>query len=224
MLKEPPLNEKDRTTHRAKRFDFKNITDILQVPAVRNPILVFFLFTLAVTQMEVVFAIFMGARYGYNAESAGLLLALTGIMMVVVQGGLIGRLTKKYGEHRLALIGITICSIALVIYGWTLTLTLAISALCLLSIGHGLSHPTLSSLTSKASEPAKQGATMGVFNSASSLARVFCPPFAGWLYDHVTMGSPFYAGATYLVLAFLMLFYGPSEGVIQKQVNQHSGE
>jgi predicted MFS family arabinose efflux permease len=76
-----------------------------------------------------------------------------------------------------------------------------VTSLIVLALGHGLLHPSLSSLASFGSEPSRHGATMGVFQSAGSLARVLGPPCAGLLYDRAGMGSPFYFGAVVLVVA-----------------------
>jgi MFS family permease len=52
-----------------------------------------------------------------------------------------------------------------------------------LAVGSGLTRPPLFGLLSILTPAHEQGATLGVAQSAGSLARVFGPPLAGWLYD-----------------------------------------
>ena len=71
---------------------------------------------------------------------------------------------------------------------------LLLALLALSAIGRAVSQPSLMSLASIAAPPAQRGAVMGAFQSAASLARVFGPFAAGWLYDRAApaarSGSP----------------------------------
>lgn len=204
-LAEPPLAAEVRASHRTRRFDLTVIRQALGDPRSRLAIGVFLLVTMAVTQMEVIFAIYLKAFFGYEAQSAGLLLALMGIVMVGMQGGLIGRLVKAYGELKLILAGTLICAVALVGFGLATAIPVLVTALVFLALGHGMLHPSLSSLASKGATPTTRGATMGVFQSAGSLARVLGPPCAGFLYDSVGPAFPFYGGSVLLVAAFSVM-------------------
>jgi DHA1 family tetracycline resistance protein-like MFS transporter len=128
-----------------------------------------------------------------------------GIVMVGVQGGLIGKLVKTYGEPKLILAGTAICAAALVGFGLATAIPFLIVALVFLALGHGMLHPSLSSLASKGATPTTRGATMGVFQSAGSLARVLGPPCAGFLYDSIGPAFPFYGGSVLLDAAFSVM-------------------
>jgi DHA1 family tetracycline resistance protein-like MFS transporter len=203
-LEEPPLSAEVRSAHRAKRFDFKSISSVLSDPRTRLAIGLFFLVTFAVTQMEVIFAIYLNSLFGLNAQQAGELLAVMGIVMVGIQGGAIGKLAKRFGEPRLIVFGCGVCSLALFGFGSFNVLAWIVVALCFLALGHGVLHPSLSSLASKGAGADRRGATMGVFQSAGSLARVVGPPCAGFLYDQWSRPAPFFAGSVVLALAFLL--------------------
>ena len=201
-LEEPPITAEVRASHRVKRFDLGNIRMVLSDQRTRLAIGIFFLITVALTQMEVTFAIYLKSLFGLNAQQAGELLALSGIIMVGIQGGAIGKLAKRFGEIRLVLFGTMVCSVALLAFGSVVTLSAIVISLCFLSLGHGMLHPSLSSLASKGAAADRRGATMGVFQSAGSLARVVGPPTAGYLYDSFSKSAPFYSGAVILAIAF----------------------
>jgi MFS transporter, DHA1 family, tetracycline resistance protein len=204
FLKEPPLTAEARSGNRVKRFDLKNITLTLSDPRTRIAIGIFFLVTFAIAQMETTFAIYMFQKFGLHARSAGMLLALSGLIMAAMQGGLIGRLAKKFGEKTLILAGLLITALALLGFASSGTLAGIVVSLSILSIGHGALHPSLSSLASLGASPSRRGATMGVFQSAGSLARVLGPPCAGLIYDSINHQSPFFSASVVLVLAFFI--------------------
>jgi DHA1 family tetracycline resistance protein-like MFS transporter len=204
-LEEPPLSEEARSANRSKRFDLNNIRSVMSDPRTKLAIGLFFLVTFAVTQMEVIFAIYLKALFGLDAQHAGGLLALMGVIMVGIQGGAIGKLAKRFGEVKLIIFGTAICSVALIGFGSVAALSSVIVALCLLALGHGILHPSLSSLASKGAAADRRGATMGVFQSAGSLARVAGPPCAGILYDRINPSAPFFSGAVVLAVAFVII-------------------
>lgn len=201
-LEEPALSPEAREENRAKKFDRRSIQLALSDPRTRIATMLFFWVTFAVTQMEVVFAIYLAYRFGYDAEKAGILLAIMGVIMAGVQGGLIRRLAPRYGEAALIAVGTATCAVALVGFSYAPSILVFLLSLCLLAIGHGMLHPSLSSLASLGAHPSRRGMTMGVFQSASSLARVAGPPAAGWLYDHAGHRAPFLVASSILIACF----------------------
>lgn len=219
ILREPVLTAEDRAAHRTKRFSGEALRYVFGRPQTAVSILLFFLMTFAVVQMEVVFAIYMKAVYGFDAFDAGMVLALIGIIMVIIQGTLIGGLARRYGELKLVITGTALAAAGLFFYAITLNVVAAILFLCLMGVGHGLMHPSLSSLASQGADADKRGLTMGVFHSASSLARVLAPPVAGFFYDQMSWRSPFLAASGVLIVATavagLWRFLGkPREGAL----------
>lgn len=202
-LPEPPLPQEVRASHRARRFDREALRESLGDARTRGAILLFGLLTFAGTQMEVVFALFIQARHHYDAQHAGWLLALMGLVMVIVQGALIGPLSRRVGEVRLVILGAVTMSVALLMIGESAHVGPMVGALVLLALGMGVSTPSLSSLASRGARPDRRGATMGVYQSAASLARVVGPPVAGWTYDGLGIQVPFLSAAALALLAAL---------------------
>jgi DHA1 family tetracycline resistance protein-like MFS transporter len=206
-LREPASSQATRAANRTKRFDLEMIRSAFSDRRTALAIGLFFILTLAVTQMEVVFAIYMKSLFGFDAEQAGYALAAMGFIMVMMQGGFIGPLSRKFGELNLIRIGFAICTAALLAFAQSATAGGAVGFLCLLAVGHGMLHPSLSSLASLGAPRASHGGVMGVYHSASSLARVLGPLIAGWLYDHVGGSSPFLAGALLLAFACVIAMF-----------------
>lgn len=201
-LPEPPRTREFREATRVKRFDFAAVRDTMGDSRTRMAVVLLFLATVALTQMEVTLALFMQARHGFDAQATGWLLAFMGLIMVAVQGGLIGRLSKRFGEPRLILVGTIAMAIALVLMAQAAEVPLLVVGIALLALGNGIANPSLSSLASKGALPERQGATMGVYQSAGSLARVVGPPMAGMLYDGFGIARPFMVAAGLMAFAF----------------------
>lgn len=201
-LAEPPATLALRAQHRDRRFDRNALRETMGDPRARMAVLLFFIATVAVTQMEVTFALFMQARHGFGAQATGWLLAFMGIIMVVVQGGLIGRLSNRLGETRLILAGTIMMAMALVLMAQAYLLPGLLVGVGLLGFGNGITNPSLMSLASQGARPDRRGATMGVYQSAGSLARVVGPPAAGYLYDTFGIARPFLIAAALMATAF----------------------
>ncbi|HRK01020.1 MAG TPA: MFS transporter [Oligoflexia bacterium] len=212
-LREPPTTAGVREINRlARRISRERLRTAFGDARTRLAIVVFFLGTVAIAQLEVTFALYMKAMHGFNAEKAGWYLAFMGLAMAVIQGGLIGKLSRKFGERRLIICGTFIMAGAMVWFASLQTAGIwAFAALGLLAVGNGITNPSLSSLASKGALKNQLGATMGVYQSAGSLARILAPPMAGVLYDRATIQSPFYCAAILMAIACVGVFFGSKQ-------------
>ena len=131
--------------------------------------------------MTTLFALFTEKRFGYDAQANGYMFGFVGIVSVIVQGGLIGRLIKMFGEVALARTGmiLTTASLALLPTSHNLSSLLLVSAG--LAAGSGFASPPLSGLASQMVEASWQGRALGVLQSAGSTARLLGPLLGGWL-------------------------------------------
>jgi DHA1 family tetracycline resistance protein-like MFS transporter len=73
-----------------------------------------------------------------------------------------------------------------------------------LALGNGMTNPALSSLISRAAHADERGSTLGVSQSASSVARIFAPLWAGWSFQHIGLSVPFATGALIMAVAVLI--------------------
>jgi MFS family permease len=117
---------------------------------------------------------------------------------VIIQGGLIGRLVRRFGEPRLALAGAIGMGAGLAWLAVSASVGTMFGATILVGIGNSLLMPTLSSLASRSAEAAWQGRALGVMQSGGSLARWLGPLLAG-----VLLSVPL-SGAAYAFLPILV--------------------
>lgn len=165
-------------------------------PIFQNPQLVqllgiWFFTMMAFVMMEAVFAIFAEATYGFRELQVGLFFMFAGVVIVLVQGRMIGKWTKRYGEWKLVIAGPILVTIAMATYvyiGSALpTVHLAVAVMLFAGLcnatGRSLQGPTLSSLVSRNSDPRMQGTVFGFYHMLGSLARVIGPLIATALYS-----------------------------------------
>ena len=101
-----------------------------------------------------------------------------------MQGGLIGRLVKKFGEARLVVAGFISAAIAYATLGLAPTITFILVAAVFSAFGNGVLRPVITSRMTQAVGRHEQGAALGVSGSLQSLALALAPPTGGFLIDH----------------------------------------
>lgn len=182
---------------RANRWELARIA--MHRPTLRLLILLFFAITAAFAGMETTFALWTKDAFGWGPEQVGWLFFFVGCVLIVVQGGMIGPLSRRLGEARLVLIGSV--AIAIGLAGVTIAANLAILliATACLALGMGLLNPSISSLISRQAGADERGGIMGVSQSGASLARVVGPAIAGPLFELLGRNAPYYTGALVMV-------------------------
>ncbi len=188
-----------------KKFSVGRMKFVLERPELFFPMLIFFLITFAFVQMEVTFGLFVVDRFGLAETDVGFLLAFMGVMMAIIQGGLLGPLTRTFQEYRLIGFGLVGGVVALAALAMNQHFWLFVALLAILAVSYSLMNPCLSALASKSASDDEQGSTLGIFQSAGSLARVLAPLMAGVLYD-LRANLPLMSGAGLIGLAALTWF------------------
>lgn len=174
--------------------------------ALARLVLVNLLFTIAFTAMEALFPLFTQQEFHWGAMQNGYIFTYVGIVIVIMQGGLVGQLVKRFGEKRVAIAGMMLLAAGLILLTWSTSLALLLIALAILSIGDGAVTPTISTLLSFASPKDSQGETLGFAQGMAGLGRIVGPLAAGVVFDIGGPGAPFLAGGILVALAALLLF------------------
>jgi len=177
----------------------------LRNPALGYVLVIYFLFIVAFSIMTTAFSLYTMFRFGYDAQHTGYLFAYVGILAVIVQGGLIGRLVKRFGELSLVIVGAFLFAGSLFAVPFVGPQAGGLLALLvgggLFSIGNSLSAPSLTSLASKSVGANEQGSAMGVMQSVASLARAVGPALAALLI-HSAIAYPGADGEPHLMSDF----------------------
>ncbi len=133
------------------------------------------------SMMTTIYALFLLHRFGLDALHTGGMLAMVGLIGAFIQGGLIGRLVRRFGEARLATAGALVLTAGLFALPLVVGLGTLVLASAVVAIGNSLLMPTLSGIASRSVSEDWQGRALGLLQSAGSLARWIGPALAGWL-------------------------------------------
>ncbi|HLZ70521.1 MAG TPA: MFS transporter [Dehalococcoidia bacterium] len=163
-----------------------------------------FLATFAFVSLEATFALFSQQQFGLGPAGFGIVFTYLGLLIVCVQGGLVGRLSRRYEERALAAAGAAALCLAFVALAAAPGIGLALPALAALALGQGLLSPSLSALLSRESHAGEQGSMLGLGQAAGAAARAAGPIAAGWLFD-VNRAAPYLVSAGLaLAVAYLL--------------------
>jgi MFS transporter, DHA1 family, tetracycline resistance protein len=208
---------------------FPNLFDHVERSIYAWSLATYFLVIVGFSMMTALFALLLFHRFGLDALHTGYVLGAIGILGVIIQGGLIGRLVRRFGEAPIALAGAVSMCAGLCALALSSGIGIMFIASAAVGIGNSLLMPTLSSLVSRSAESSWQGRALGLMQSSGSLARWVGPMLAGLLLSaqlHRGSGSyalwPLLAAAACLLAAALAVYPLAGRGV-RSEVRQQPG-
>jgi len=178
------LPESLPSEHRAKRHGVAPMIEVFRHGngwMFGGVVATYFFLVAGFTIMTAFFALFTSRRFGYDAHANGYIFGFIGIVTVIVQGGLIGRMVKAFGETALARAGLVLTTASLVMLPFCSNLPLLLVACVGLSCGTGFASPPLNGLASQLIDRSWQGRALGLLQAAGSAARLIGPLLGGWL-------------------------------------------
>jgi multidrug resistance protein len=173
-------------------------------PAIARLVLIHLLFTVAFTAMETIFPLFSQHTFGWTASQNGYVFTFVGVIVVLMHGGLVAQLVKRWGVQRVLIAGLTILAIGLISLAFSTHLGVLVMTLGIVSMGDGTVTPTVSTLLSFASWSEAQGETLGFAQGVAGLGRIIGSLAAGSAYAIDSPGAPFVAGGLLAALAILL--------------------
>ncbi len=186
-----------------------SLAEAARTPQVRLALATYLCITLAFSTLQPTLSLLANERFGWTERHASLLFLLLGVVSAVVQGGIVRTAVPRIGERALLRVGTLPFAAGLLMVGAADGTGSLLAGLALVGVGYGFSVPCVLGLVSRAVDPRRQGAGLGIGQSVGSLARVVGPATAGWLFDAGT-AFPYVAGAALIGVAFLA-----SRGVLQ---------
>ncbi|HWG72660.1 MAG TPA: MFS transporter [Acidimicrobiales bacterium] len=160
----------------------------------------------AFSAFEATFALFGRRHLGFGIGSSAAVFAAVGVVIVVVEGGLVRVAVDRLGELGTLRSGLALNAAGLGLLASARSWLLAAPALVLLAAGQGLVQPTMSSALAGRADPGRRGQVLGAQQSAGGLARVVGPALGGALLGGAASGVPYVAGAGLTVAALATAF------------------
>jgi len=154
----------------------------------------FFAFAFAFAAFTSGFALFAERRLSWNgvpfgAKHVGYVFAYAGFLGILLQGGLIGRLVKKFGEVRLTRAGFASFSVSYALLAYVHRVPELLASATLSSFGQGALRPALTAQITHNSRRDEQGLVLGITQSLMSVAQIIAPLLTGFLIGHQMIGA-----------------------------------
>ncbi|TAL04464.1 MAG: MFS transporter, partial [Rhodospirillaceae bacterium] len=160
-------------------------------------------------QFETVFALWANKILSYGPEEIGFVLTFIGIITVMIQGGAIGPLTRRFGERRIAYGSLILLAAGYLVMAGAIALPQTLVACAILAAGFGLFNPSLPSLVSQEAEDHERGVVLGTYQGLTSLSRAIGPAFSGVVFARLGAAAPFLVGVGLMVPALLLMLLLP---------------
>ena len=196
---------------RAKRFDwtqmrpFASLSMIRQHPQITDLIVIVLLAASTHYVYQSTFVLYGDVRYGWGPTGVSYVLAVVGVLSVIVNALLVGRMIRHFGEQRAMSIGLACGVVGFAIYGaaaqpWMFWLGLPISALW------AVSQPAAQALMTREVGADVQGRLQGAIMSLVSLIGIVAPlTYASTFGFFIGKRAPVYLPGAAFFLAAVVL-------------------
>ena len=194
------LPEPAQRSPAARRRRIAALWEEMHKPGIRRLLAIYLLIILAFSAMESTYSFLAQQRYGLSARHVAWVFAYIGVIVVLVQGGLIGPLTRRLGEKRLLVAGAVLQGLGLASLPFAHGVPGLLAATAPLAVGSGLASPAITALISRLSRAEDQGGTLGIGQSAAAMGRIVGPLSGTWSFSH-WQAAPYLAGAALMAAA-----------------------
>lgn len=185
--------------NKPKNGRIASFLETVNKPGVGLLIAISFMATFVFAGMETTFAMWSRRQFGWGPEQNGYLFAFIGIVAAILQGGVVGKLANRFGEANLIVQGAFALAIGMALIPFCTTVEALVGAMVIVAYGFSVINPSLNSLISLKTERTSQGAVMGSARSATTLARVVGPLWAGFIFASMGKDWPYWAGTVVMI-------------------------
>ncbi|HSM23543.1 MAG TPA: MFS transporter [Anaerolineaceae bacterium] len=171
-------------------ISIKSVIATLKKPIV-GPLLntrIFYGFAFALFQS--VFALYGQYRFGLNAQNIGYILTYVGIISVVTQGFLVGKISDRFPDHKIILISTTIIAFSFLAWAFAPNRIFLLFILLPIAMNAGILNTIINSALTKAVPPIEFGGILGLSASLESATRVIAPSLGGFLLERFGTSAP----------------------------------
>jgi MFS transporter, DHA1 family, tetracycline resistance protein len=195
-------------------WDLQGFSDAIRTPSIGLLLATVFVCIFSFAAYETTLSILIKDEFKFSFRQVCLTYAYIGLMLALIQGGIVRRLSGRVSEANLSIAGVVLETLGYGLMALAVPLRsigLAFAAAALVVTGFSMMHPSLNSLLSRRSDPKKQGAIMGVGQSVSALARIAGSGLGIPLLRY-RLELPYYLAAALMVLGMFLLIAAARRG------------
>jgi len=191
-----------RTAPSSNSGYLRKLVDALTKPLIGAVLVIFFIVFLAFSAIPVIVPLLGISFFGFGAVEMSYFFMYIGLVQIVLQGLLIGRLADKFGEEKLIAFGPLLMAGGISLMPLIPNIAIFLASLTMIALSNGMMRTVVPSLISKRTPANEQGGILGVTQSVSTIAMVPGPLIGGFVWDFAGRVAPFFLSATLLMIAF----------------------
>ena len=165
---------------------------------------IFFIVFLSFSAIPVIMPLLGVAYFGIGSVEMSYLFVYIGLVQIILQGFVIGRLVAKTGDLKLIAFGPLLMMTGILFMPLFPNIGIFIVSLTMIASGSGIMRTVVPSFISKATAESEQGSILGVTNSVASIATVPGPLIGGFLFEFAGLASPFFVSALLLLFSLIL--------------------
>jgi multidrug resistance protein len=167
--------------------------------------LAIFAFNVAFSGLQSNFSLFTLARFGWGPSENAVIFSVIGISGALTQALIMRRVVRHFRDQSIATVGLLLQTGAYLALAAAYTRWLAFAASSLTAVGVGITTPTLSGIVSNSVSDQEQGVMLGTVQSVGALTRIVGPLWAGFVFDWLGPGAPYWSGAIFIAIAAMLI-------------------
>lgn len=201
----PESNQNKEVKGEAKKaFDWEGFKESIKNSEMANLLLVQFISMLSISNLFATSALFLNAKFNYDVKETSYIFAYFGVCSSIVQGLIVGKLTRKYSEAKLLAFSSIAMAVGLGLMPFSRNVVELLITTGLIFCGNSIMNPCLTSLITQRAKESQIGVTLGVSQSLGSLARIFGPLWGGFIFSAAGYHYPYISGSILSLIAFAL--------------------
>lgn len=199
-----------------RKFDFKranpigSLMNLKKYPFILTLVASLFLVYVSGYATQGTWSFYTIEKFGWSEMEIGLSLGFVGLMVAIVQGGLIRAIIPKFGKEKALFFGLAINSIGLLAFAFASSSWMMYAIVVPFALG-GIANPAFQGIISSQVNSNEQGELQGALTSLMSVAAIIGQPLMLGLFRTFTKenavlyfpGAPFFVGS---ILSVISLF------------------
>ena len=196
------------------------LSESLQRPLTGTLLITRFLYSLAFVILQSIFSLFALRRFGMSVIATGFVLTYVGVVSVITQAWLIGKLSQRFEDMVLIQGGLVLLGIGLLAWAFAPNILILVLSVTPIALAGGMLNTILPSALTKTVEPQDVGGILGLSTSIESSTRVIAPLLGGFMLDNLSYWAPGLFGT--LLLFATSIYFWRTIGINQPRIIKHN--
>ncbi|HSL44032.1 MAG TPA: MFS transporter [Anaerolineales bacterium] len=189
-------------TQKKPVFSFDALLQALKHPLTGPLLITRFLYSLAFVILQSIFSLFALRRFNMSVVATGFVLTYVGVVSVITQAWLVGKLSQRFRDTALIQGGLLGLGLGLLLWAFAPSVPMLVFSTTPVALAGGLLNTVLPSALTKTVEPQEVGGILGLSTSVESSTRVIAPLLGGFLLENISYWAPGMFGALLLFMTF----------------------